>query len=62
MITLESIIKKLGFDPRTFSAVEYYGLNDPNNDSWACDDSKVSPFRKLSIEEKEFLLDMGLFQ
>lgn len=45
MITLESIIKKLGFDPREKAPVEIE------------DDTRVNPFHVLSIDELNFLFD-----
>lgn len=52
MITLESIIKKLGFDPREKAPVEI-------EDDWTVDDTRVNPFHVLSIEELNFLFDTG---
>lgn len=51
MITLESIIEKLGFDPREKVP------EDPNKDGWIIDDSKPNPFSVLTREESKFLLD-----
>lgn len=51
MITLESIIEKLGFDPREKVP------EDPNKDDWVVDDSKPNPFSVLTREESKFLLD-----
>jgi hypothetical protein len=51
MITLESIIEKLGFDPREKVP------EDPNKDEWIIDDSKPNPFSVLTREESKFLLD-----
>lgn len=51
MITLESIIEKLGFDPREKVP------EDPNKDDWVIDDSKSNPFSVLTREESKFLLD-----
>lgn len=50
-ITIESIIEKLGFDPREKV------LEDPNKDNWVIDDSKPNPFSVLTREESKFLLD-----
>lgn len=49
-ITLENIIKKLGFDPREKAPVEI-------KDEWVIDDSKPNPFSVLTREESKFLLD-----
>lgn len=50
-ITVESIIEKLGFDPREKVP------EDPNKDEWIIDDSKPNPFSVLTREESKFLLD-----
>lgn len=55
MITLESIIKKLGFDPREKATA------DPKEDDWVIDDSKPNPFSVLTREESKFLLDTGIY-
>ena len=54
-ITLESIIKKLGFDPREDTV--YF---EPKND-WVVDDTRVNPFHVLTLEELNFLFDEGIF-
>ena len=46
-ITYKSICDKLGFEPGTYK----YELNDYE------DDSKVSPYSKLTLDELEFLCD-----
>lgn len=46
-ITYEKICKKLGFDPQKYNPV----VSDYE------DDSKVSPFSVLTIEESEFLFE-----
>ena len=50
-ITIESIIEKLGFDPREKVP------EDPNKDEWIIDDSKPNPFSVLTRVESKFLLD-----
>lgn len=50
-IMIESIIEKLGFDPREKVP------EDPNKDEWVIDDSKPNPFSVLTREESKFLLD-----
>lgn len=49
MITYESICEKLGFDP-IVDDVEYF-MNIPDHE----DDSRVSPFRILSLDELRVL-------
>ena len=49
-ITLENIIKKLGFDPREKAPVVI-------KDEWVIDDSKPNPFSVITREESKFLLD-----
>lgn len=51
-ITLEGIIKKLGFDPRNDNTDWWKKL-----DGYTCDDSKPNPFSVLTREESKFLLD-----
>lgn len=51
VITWESIIKKLGFDPRLPMPVE------KTKDDWLIDDSKPNPYSVLSEEESQFLED-----
>lgn len=46
-ITYESICQKLGFDPQNY---------EPKTSDYE-DDSKVSPYSVLTIEESEFLYD-----
>lgn len=50
-ITWESIIRKLGFDPR--KGLKY----EPNKNDWAVDDSKPNPYSVLNEEESQFLED-----
>ena len=50
MITLEGIIEKLGFDPRE------YRINPDELKDYE-DDSRVSPFSKLTLEELYYLKD-----
>ena len=47
MITWETIIEKLGFDPRTHKRDEKEPFED---------DSKQSPYSKLNQEEQEWLM------
>ena len=56
MITIESIIEKLGFDPREKVP------EGPNKDEWVIDDSKPNPFSVLTREESKFLRDTGVFK
>lgn len=56
-ITLESIIKKLGFDPRNDNTDWWKKL-----DGYTCDDSKPNPFSVLTREESKFLRDTGIFK
>lgn len=50
-VSWESIIKKLGFDPR--EGLKY----EPNGNDWAVDDSKPNPYSVLDEEESQFLED-----
>lgn len=50
-VSWESIIKKLGFDPR--EGLKY----EPNENDWAFDDSKPNPYSVLDEEENQFLED-----
>lgn len=59
MITLESIIKKLGFDPFNYDYTEYYGKKD--KDDLSINDGLKSPFTALTLEEKEFLANIGFY-
>ena len=52
MITLESIIEKLGFDPREDAPVK-------TEDSWTVDDTRDNPFHVLTLSELNFLFDTG---
>ena len=56
-ITLEGIIKKLGFDPRNDNTYWWKKL-----DGYTCDDSKPNPFSVLTREESKFLRDTGVFK
>ena len=56
-ITIESIIKKLGFDPRNDITDWWKRL-----DGYTCDDSKPNPFSVLTREESKFLRDTGVFK
>lgn len=56
-ITLEGIIKKLGFDPRNDNTDWWKKL-----DGYTCDDSKPNPFSVLTREESKFLRDTGVFK
>lgn len=56
-ITLEGIIKKLGFDPRNDNTDWCKKL-----DGYTCDDSKPNPFSVLTREESKFLRDTGVFK
>lgn len=56
-ITIESIIKKLGFDPRNDNTDWWKKL-----DGYTCDDSKPNPFSVLTREESKFLRDTGIFK
>lgn len=47
---IESIIEKLGFDPREKAPVVIKA-------EWVIDDSKPNPFSVLTREESNFLLD-----
>lgn len=49
-ITMESIIEKLGFDPRTYKPVV-------PEDPWLIDDATPNPFSVLTYEESAFLHD-----
>ena len=53
MITIESIIKKLGFDPRKDDDYDWW----KKLDGYTCDDSKPNPFSVLTREESKFLRD-----
>ena len=50
-ITWESVIEKLGFDPRLPMPIQ------KSKDDWLIDDSKPNPFSVLSEEENQFLED-----
>lgn len=50
-ITWESIIAKLGFDPREPIPIEMF------EDDWGIDDSEPNPFSVLSEEERQSLMD-----
>ena len=56
-ITIESIIKKLGFDPRNDNTDWWKKL-----DGYTCDDSKPNHFSVLTREESKFLRDTGIFK
>lgn len=57
-ITIESITKKIGFDPLDVNSYnEYYNSRRTNKSSWAVDDSIPSPFSVLTLEESLFLND-----
>lgn len=56
-ITIESIIEKLGFDPRNDNTDWWKKL-----DGYTCDDSKPNPFSVLTREESKFLRDTGIFK
>lgn len=56
-ITLEGIIKKLGFDPRNDNTDWWKKL-----DGYTCDDSKPNLFSVLTREESKFLRDTGVFK
>lgn len=53
-ITYELICKKLGFDPLTTDSKEIY---PQHKDSFFIDDAFESPFKKLSPEELDFLIE-----
>lgn len=57
-ITIESIIKKLGFDPRKDDNTDWW----KKLDGYTCDDSKPNPFSVLTREESKFLRDTGIFK
>lgn len=57
MITLDGIIKNLGFDPRKDNTDWWKNL-----DGFTCDDSKPNPFSVLTREESRFLRDTGIFK
>lgn len=56
-ITIESIIEKLGFDPRNDNTDWWKKL-----DGYTCDDSKPNPFSVLTREESKFLRVTGIFK
>lgn len=56
-ITIESIIEKLGFDPRNDNTDWWKKL-----DGYTCYDSKPNPFSVLTREESKFLRDTGIFK
>lgn len=56
-ITIESIIEKLGFDPRNDNTDWWKKL-----DGYTCDDSKPNPFSVLTREESKFLRDTRIFK
>ena len=56
-ITIESIIEKLGFDPRNDNTDWWKKL-----DGYTCDDSKPNPFSVLTREESKSLRDTGIFK
>ena len=51
MVTLESIIKKLGFNPLKYK---------PNSDGWTIDDNWDSPFKSLTDEELDFVFNAAI--
>lgn len=57
-ITIESIIEKLGFDPRKDDDYDWW----KNLDGYTCDDSKPNPFSVLTREESKLLRDTGIFK
>ncbi len=50
-ITWESVIAKLGFDPREGLKYKY------NKNDWAVDDSKPNPYAVLTEEKRQSLMD-----
>lgn len=57
-ITIESIIEKLGFDPRKDDDYDWW----KKLDGYTCDDSKPNPFSVLTREESRLLRDTGIFK
>jgi len=53
-ITYDGICKKLGFDP-----LKGYPQEKSNKqNSWIIDDSRISPYSKLTEEESDYLMEL----